>query len=521
MIDLDALLAAPLGDDWSLHTTSQKGRKAVSGGSATEAALARAHALASRMPPSVADHGGDEALLRVSTELATILGEDAAAIETVLTETFNPRCVPEWDAKKIKREAQRAAGREASPDARLRRRRAARHAAREEESEDLGHTELDPFAYGEPTDWTRPPPKIAWLCEGLGIAPSERKVTLIGGQPGAGKGPLAGYLAACIATGRPVFDLFPVKRSRVLYLDFEGRTLSDIRIRSHLRGMGARPEELGDRLLHLDAAPRSMLDLGWLRSRIENMKIGVVIIDSYTSASIEFGAEANSPEFAYLAQELGALGIVVIIVAHARTPKSGQHGERPALADIAGSGALAGYAQTAIAVWTPDEDDKTFCRVGCMRAPGKAFETLDVRWEQTIEHGAEAWAPRVEGSASVRKERASKVDDANATRTLTAVLDLMLSNPAHPHSVNGLARNVGQPTKRVGQVMSLLHSAGLVVHIPDPRGVTSGAFTLDAEILGDSAAMRTIRSLHVSNGELTLTEEDEPSFTRPSRRRRK
>jgi hypothetical protein len=125
MIDVTALLATPLEHAWG--ATSAPATAPRGGG--TSPHLARAHALAARMAPSVAGHGGDEALLRAATELATILGEDAAAIEAVLAETFNVRCAPPWPVAKLKREAGRAAMRQATPEARYSRRAAARREA--------------------------------------------------------------------------------------------------------------------------------------------------------------------------------------------------------------------------------------------------------------------------------------------------------------------------------------------------------------------------------------------------------
>jgi len=76
-----------------------------------DAKLARARALAEALPPSVEGHEGDLTLFKAASEIATVLGADAPAIATVLRETFNPRCVPPWDASKLEREARTAADR--------------------------------------------------------------------------------------------------------------------------------------------------------------------------------------------------------------------------------------------------------------------------------------------------------------------------------------------------------------------------------------------------------------------------
>lgn len=120
MIDPSTLPAPVLEWRKASHAIAPR---ATSSGSAV---LDRARALAERLPPSVEGHGGDEALFKAACELATILGEDAAAIEGVLADVYNPRCAPSWDLGKLRREARRAAMRQATPEARYARRREAR-----------------------------------------------------------------------------------------------------------------------------------------------------------------------------------------------------------------------------------------------------------------------------------------------------------------------------------------------------------------------------------------------------------
>jgi hypothetical protein len=93
-------------------------------------ALDRAHALASVLAPSVAGHGGDAALFAATNEIATVLGPDEGAIYAVLSETFNPRCVPPWDASKLRLEARRAAHRMSDPIHEIKRRALERAEAR-------------------------------------------------------------------------------------------------------------------------------------------------------------------------------------------------------------------------------------------------------------------------------------------------------------------------------------------------------------------------------------------------------
>jgi hypothetical protein len=67
----------------------------------------------------------------------------------------------------------------------------------------------------------------------------------------------------------------------------------------------------------------------------------------------------------------------VLSVAHAN--KVPAQGERPTLGHVAGSFALAAFAQTGVCVWHPDlEKAPNRLRLGCMRAPETPFETFDV-----------------------------------------------------------------------------------------------------------------------------------------------
>jgi hypothetical protein len=82
---------------------------------------ARAQAVAERLPPSVEGHGGDAALFVAARELATVIGPDSAAIRAAL-DVFNARCLPPWDARKLDREAARAAAAESTVAAKTLRR---------------------------------------------------------------------------------------------------------------------------------------------------------------------------------------------------------------------------------------------------------------------------------------------------------------------------------------------------------------------------------------------------------------
>jgi hypothetical protein len=106
--------------------------------------------------------------------------------------------------------------------------------------------------------------------------------------------------------------------------------------------------------------------------------ISTVVLDSYTTAMLPSGIDSNAPQYAALASMMGKLGVLVLAVAHAR--KGDAKRGAPVLEDIAGSGALAALAQTALGVWYPDQADKNIARVTCMRAPEGVFEDFAVKW---------------------------------------------------------------------------------------------------------------------------------------------
>jgi hypothetical protein len=372
------------------------------------AAMARARAAAARMPASVEGHGGDEALFRAAREIGTQLGGDAAGILLALTEDFSPRCLPPWPETKLRYEAQRAAqARAAAPvaqaygervEARVEAARAPVLAAAEDS---------DPWATC--VDWTAAERPIPYLCEGLRLAPSRGKISLIAGGPGGAKGPLADYLAVCFALGLPAFGQHPCKRSRVCLVDEEGIYLTERRIRRMTRAMGHDPSELVGHLRAIDAslvgAMTDVANLQALERIVVDDGIGVVVLDSYTAAMLSSNVEANSPQFALLAQLLGRLGVLVIAVAHANKATGD---EEPRLSDIAYSGAVGAMAQTALVVHYPDPADTNTVRIACARAPETRFAPFSVRFADESDGSLSVTAVEASESTAGIGERATR-----------------------------------------------------------------------------------------------------------------
>jgi hypothetical protein len=237
---------------------------------------------------------------------------------------------------------------------------------------------------GRALSFTDPEEPIAYLCKGLSLAPSTGKITLIAGEPGGGKGPVADHLGVCFALGLKAFEEYQCERVNVALIDVEGARLTMRRLRRLARGMNRPAAELAGKLHVFDASGEDFLSEVFherLRRYVTRHAIGVVVLDSYTSAMLGCGVEANQPEFAVLAKELGKMGVLVIAVAHSNK-SAAQRGGEPRLSDIAYSGALAAMAQTAIVVHYPTPD-RNVIQVSCARAPEESFRPFRVRFEDT------------------------------------------------------------------------------------------------------------------------------------------
>jgi hypothetical protein len=268
-------------------------------------------------------------------------------------------------------------------------------------------TPLDTM-FGRRYTFDAPEEPLVYHCPGLSLARSDGKITIIGGDPGGGKGPLADHLAVCFAFGLPAFghEPFACARVKVLLLDCEGRRLTMRRTRRMARAMGRNPEEL-DEALHVFDASSAELHEPTVQSElaryVHENDISVVVLDSYTSAMLASGLEANAPEFAMLAKALGALDRLVIAVGHAN---KAAHGAEPTLAGIAYSGAFAAMAQTAIVLSYPDKRDKHTVRVACARAPEDAFKPFLVRFENIADDGLRlTYAPIAEKTDAPKEPR--------------------------------------------------------------------------------------------------------------------
>ena len=375
-------------------------------GEAAPDAIERAIAIAERMPASIEGLRGDESLFRCARELAVELGEDAVAIHAILASVFNPRCLPAWDDAKLEYEATRAAAAHATPEDRSQRRRDELRAAQKPSNDNFRVAqprEPEPSPWDSPLSFLVPEEPIQYLCEGLRLAPARGKISIIGGDPGGGKGPIANHLAVCLALGLPAFGKHTCRQTNVLLIDCEGARLTMRRLRRLARGMGVDPGALEGRLVVLDGSLLGDLTSEDAQAPLERViserQIGAVILDSYTTAMLPTGIDSNAPQYAILAQLLGKLDVCVLAVAHRR---KSQGSDAPKLGDIAGTGALGALAQTAIVVHYPDETNRNVIRVGCARAPETGFASFDVEFSDAENDAL---------SVTIRDEAATNASD--------------------------------------------------------------------------------------------------------------
>jgi hypothetical protein len=303
-----------------------------------------------------------------------------------------------------------------------------------------------------------PDEPIAYLCEGLRLAPSDGKISLIAGMPGTGKGPLADYLAICLATGSAAFGRFACRASKVLILDVEGARLTRRRIRRMARAMRIDPHVLAETLTIHNASDVDFKDDATFEA-LERAKPDVVIVDSYTSAMLTTGVDFDKPEFATLARILGRMNILVLAVAHARKLPLGV--DRPTLNDVAGSFALAAMAASAINVYRPDDTKPETVRVGCMRAPETGFSSFDVTFTNIAGDGLAVSI--VDGLTKDEADRLLRVE--SYTDAASRVLWFM-REANRPVTQNEIKAGAGLGQPRVSGAVASLHAAGIVRLLP-------------------------------------------------------
>jgi AAA domain len=187
-------------------------------------------------------------------------------------------------------------------------------------------------------------PPHRWLVDGLLVRPG---LTLLGGQPKVGKSWLSLQLARAVALGADVLQRPASQPGAVLYYALED---GPSRLQARLRAAGWDGAE-NVRFLFGDAIPP--LDMGGLTSLawdIQRRRPALVVIDSLAAAKSSDLAENDSGQVAELMYALARLcsahDLSMLVVHHHRKLTTGSP-----LADLRGSGALGGAADSILALY--------------------------------------------------------------------------------------------------------------------------------------------------------------------------
>jgi hypothetical protein len=184
-----------------------------------------------------------------------------------------------------------------------------------------------------------PLPPVNYLCQALDIAPGAP--ALVAGYGFSGKTVSIQDFALAVATETLAWGRFPVRRGRVLHIDYEqGSHLTRLRYQRLARARGIDPADLGGRLA-LAAMPGWYLD-GDPHGELERLSEGfdLVIVDSLRAGcprTDENASDARIP-LDRLTRNSERNGNTSIVIHHARKPTKDAPGG--ARMSIRGSGAL-------------------------------------------------------------------------------------------------------------------------------------------------------------------------------------
>jgi len=224
-------------------------------------------------------------------------------------------------------------------------------------------------------DIVAPPPKLHYVCTGLDLACG--KVSAIQGYANTAKTPFALLLAICVAAGTEILGI-GTEQCAVAYLDHEGGVLTQERLVRICTGLDVDRSTLPLTFARAEAFSAEML--GEIEHMIVSRSIGLLIIDTYSSALPANVTTFNDAQFRQWATDLARLGdrtgACVVIMLHENKAAKGGHGIR----GISGHGSLAGAVQTAIALHRPDEDQPHVVALTCARAARKGFSPICIQW---------------------------------------------------------------------------------------------------------------------------------------------
>jgi hypothetical protein len=252
-----------------------------------------------------------------------------------------------------------------------------------------------------------PLPPLEWRIAGLKIAPA---VTIaLCGYGYSGKSLFAQELAISVASGKPVFGLFPVNSGPTLHLDYEqGRRITSERYQRQARAKGIDPAELADSL-RLAVLPDVTMPGGVDRFRRTIEGFALVVIDSLRAVAPDL--DENSSEMRRAIDPLGKIaeetGASIVVVHHGRKDDPTRKGS--AKQSMRGSSAIFDAFSSVYMMsgekGEPVEVKHEKCRMSGVEIDDFRIEIEDVneradgsgdpRWGLRLRHlGAEEWKRR-------------------------------------------------------------------------------------------------------------------------------
>lgn len=370
----------------------------------------------------------------------------------------------------------------------FRARQEARRARLAEAGEVGGGAELNQF--GDFADRSKPPPELVYVVPSLELAPG--KVSALQAYANGGKTPIALLLMLCIAAGRDFLG-HTVVQCPTLFVAWENPILAQEREARLCAGLG----------LDRAAVPMSFFTpncqlydgfVDALERHIRDHRIGVVAIDTYTSA-LPDEVEHNSSQFGQWLRRLGQLsdatGCLVLVLMH-ENKSDKQDGMR----GISGHNSAAGALQAAIRLEPRDDA----IRVSCTRAVRKAFEPFAVRFRDVPDEAAPTGSSLVAERlceaklsatratptpAAARDSDRARRETQDAGQTIVTELRHGLEAEAQPgYSYEHLRRQTGLSRRPVEVALRRLKESGLVEIVAGLYSLTDQGRAADAREVG-------------------------------------
>jgi hypothetical protein len=320
------------------------------------------------------------------------------------------------------------------------------------------------------TALSEPLPELGYLVPALGIATGAP--VLVAGYGYSGKTLNLQSMALSVASGRPLWGLYQVRKGRVVHLDFEqGRRVTSERYQRLALGMGVDLSDLGDALA-LAVYPSVYLDDDAALEAYTRAFEGadLAIVDSLRAAAP--GADENSSEvrraidLASRAAEQSHT--VVMFIHHARKPKEGDSGPGGRYS-IRGSGALFDAAASVFVFSSGAKDQPTRVSHEKCRNTGRTVDDFGLRFEDVEAHGDPHAGLRVvhlEAAQLANSNDAAPSHEAVAKR----ILDFLATEKVYRGPKTSLRKRIKGNFQMTGAVFDELLAAGRVVEGKDATG---------------------------------------------------